>query len=111
MSDELDRASSILAKVGVLGASCILDGRAASNPHYVREEHKLIARMMGAKIAEKLDPIIPDFVQEAPYGPADVQYRAEMVVMTRAELSELVLCIRTAQRRAAIRSPDSAEKP
>lgn len=102
MSDELDRASNILAKAGVLGASCILDGRAASNPHYVREEHKLIARMMGEKIAEKLNPVIEDFIQEAPHGPASVQCRAEMVVMTRAELSELIRCIRTAQRREAM---------
>lgn len=113
MSEELDRASSILAKVGVLGASVILDGRAASNPYYVREEHKLIARMMGSKIAEKLDPMIQDFVQEAPYGPADVQYRAEMVVMTRAELSELIGCIRTAQRREALQfvTPETSSKP
>lgn len=102
MSEELDRAAHILAKAGVLGASHILDGRAASNPYYVREEHKLIARMLGEKIAEKLDPVIQDFVHSVPYGPCDVQYRAEMVVMTRAELSELIGCIRTAQRREAM---------
>ena len=105
MSENLDTASWILANAELLACHAVVDGRTASNPHFVRDQKRMIIRMMGEKIAEKLDPLALRFIKErggneALYGPASLELTGEIVVLTKADLDTLTRIILTEQRRA-----------
>lgn len=105
MSDALKQAATILAQSKRLGAVYTVTYREAGNPYYLKQIHEVQAHAFGRKLAEGLEPVIENFVvDQRDIDMVGIEYRAELVVLTKAQFNDLCRAVNTAIRLDAMRS-------
>lgn len=104
MSDALKQAAAILAQAKRLGAAYTMSFQEVSNPYYQKHIRQMQAHAFGRELADGLEPGMEDFVvDQRDIDMIGVEYRAELVVLTRSQFSDLCRAVNTAIRLEATR--------
>lgn len=105
MSETLKQAASILSQSKRLGATYTLTYRELDNPFYQKHAREHQAHAFGRKLAGLLEPAVENFVvDQRDLDMVGVEYRSELVVLTKSQFNDICRAVNTAIRAEALRS-------
>lgn len=104
MSEALKQAAQVLTQAKRLGSQYTITYRELGNPYYQKHILGHQAHAFATKLAEDLTPDVGEFVcDQRDIDGIGIRYRAEMVVLTRAQFDQICRAVNTAIRMEATR--------